>query len=584
MDQVSQVRERIDIVALLGEYIAVKKGGRNFKARCPFHEEKTPSFMISPERQRWHCFGCGKGGDAFTFLMEYEHIEFPEALRMLAKRAGVVLQTSSFESKNSEKKERLAEINSFAGQYYHYILTKLPAGKKALEYVTNRGVTDKALESFQIGFAPNAMSGLSDYLVTKKKFTKEEVIDSGLAYERNGRLRDFFYSRLMFPLIDTNGTVVGFSGRVLEDIQSGPKYINTRETLLYHKGEHLFGIHLTKDSIRKEDQAILVEGEFDVLSCFQNGVGNVVAVKGTALTERQVALLGRFATRITMCFDGDKAGQEAIKRSLPIIEKKGLSTSVIVIPGGKDPDEAIKASPAQFLQAVKHDIGVYDFLLDVISKRYDLDSIEGKKEIGHELLPIFSQIQNEIVKEHYMKKLSTVLQTSYESLQKELGKLQKETPTIHPTPQSVKKSQEETMEEYLLACLMQSDQTLVFLISLQAFFEDSIPSTRSTQKLLLALFEFAKSGASEFPDNFSQTLPTELMETYDNAFLYPLSLADKKQEEKEIIRVAKQLATMYLKTCIQELMQKMGESKEDEEDFLRKQYTALTNRLKTLSA
>jgi DNA primase len=584
MDQVSQVRERIDIVALLGEYISVKKGGRNFKARCPFHEEKTPSFMISPERQRWHCFGCGKGGDAFTFLMEYEHIEFPEALRILAKRAGVVLQQNSFESKNSEKKERLAEINSFAGQYYHYILTKLPAGKKALEYVTNRGVSEKALESFQIGYAPSAMSGLSDYLTLKKKFTKEEVIDSGLAYERNGRLRDFFYSRLMFPLIDTNGTVVGFSGRVLEDIQSGPKYINTRETLLYHKGEHLFGIHLTKDSIRKEDQAILVEGEFDVLSCFQNGVGNVAAVKGTALTERQVALLGRFASKITMCFDGDKAGQEAIKRSLPIIEKKGLTTSVIVIPGGKDPDEAIKNSPAQFQQAVKHDVGVYDFLLDVMSKRYDPNSIEGKKEVGQELLPIFSGIQNEIVKEHYMKKLSTLLQTSYESLQKELGKLQKERPALHPTPQGTKKSQEETMEEYLLACLVQSDQPLVYLLSLQGFFQDSVPSIRSTQKLLAHLFEFAKTGATEFPDSFSQTLPTELLETYDKAYLYPLSLADKKQEEREILRVGKQLATLYLKTCIQELMQKMTSAEEEKEEGLQKEYIELTNRLKTLSA
>ena len=583
MDQVAQVREGIDIVALLGEYISVKKGGRNFKARCPFHEEKTPSFMISPERQRWHCFGCGKGGDCFTFLMEYEHIEFPEALRILAKRAGIVLKQSSFESKNSEKKERLAEINSFAGQYYHYILTKLPAGKKALEYVTNRGVSEKALESFQIGYAPSAMSGLSDYLVQKKKFTKEEVIDSGLAYERNGRLRDFFYSRLMFPLIDTNGTVVGFSGRVLEDIQSGPKYINTRETLLYHKGEHLFGIHLTKEAIRKEDQAILVEGEFDVLSCFQNGVGNVVAVKGTALTERQVSLLGRFAQKITMCFDGDKAGQEAIKRSLPIIEKKGLGISVVVIPGGKDPDEAIKSSPAQFLQAVKHDVGVYDFLLDVMSTRHDPTSIEGKKEIGGELLPIFSGIQNEIVKEHYMKKLSTTLQTSYESLQKELGKLQKESPALHPTPVSEKKNQEETMEEYLLACVMQSDQPLVYLLSLSGFFQDSIPSNRSTQKLLVALFEFTKSGAAEFPDSFSQTLPTELLETYDNAFLYPLSLTDKKQEEKEILRVGKQLATLYLKTCIQELMQKMSSVKEEDEAALHQEYTALTNRLKTLS-
>lgn len=582
MDQVSQVRERIDIVSLLSEYISVKKGGRNFKARCPFHEEKTPSFMISPERQRWHCFGCGKGGDCFTFLMEYEHIEFPEALRLLAKRAGVTLQMTSFESKNSEKKERLAEINSYAAQYYHYILTKLPAGKNALEYVTNRGVSEKALESFQIGYAPNAMSGLSDYLTQKKKFTKEEVIDSGLAYERNGRLRDFFYSRLMFPLIDTNGTVVGFSGRVLEDTQSGPKYINTRETLLYHKGEHLFGIHLTKDSIRKEDQAILVEGEFDVLSCFQNGVGNVAAVKGTALTERQVTLLGRFAQKISMCFDGDKAGQEAIKRSLPIIEKKGLTTSVIVIPGGKDPDEAIKQSPAQFLQAVKHDVGVYDFLLDVISKRYDPGSIEGKKEIGTELLPIFSGIQNEIVKEHYMKKLSTLLQTSYESLQKELGKLQKERPILHPTPQTTKKSQEETMEEYLLACIVQSDQPLVYLLSLSGFFEDSIPASRSTQKVLSALFDYAKSGATDF-SAFSQTLPTELVEIYDNAYLYPLSLADKKQEEREILRVGKQLATLYLRTCIQELMQKMEHATESEEEKLQQEYVELTNRLKTLS-
>lgn len=582
MDQVSQVRERIDIVSLLSEYITVKKGGRNFKARCPFHEEKTPSFMISPERQRWHCFGCGKGGDCFTFLMEYEHIEFPEALRLLAKRAGVTLQMTSFESKNSEKKERLAEINSYASQYYHYILTKLPAGKNALEYVTNRGVSEKALESFQIGYAPNAMSGLSDYLTQKKKFTKEEVIDSGLAYERNGRLRDFFYSRLMFPLIDTNGTVVGFSGRVLEGTQSGPKYINTRETLLYHKGEHLFGIHLTKDAIRKEDQAILVEGEFDVLSCFQNGVGNVAAVKGTALTERQVTLLGRFAQKISMCFDGDKAGQEAIKRSLPIIEKKGLTTSVVVIPGGKDPDEAIKQSPAQFLQAVKHDVGVYDFLLDVISKRYDPGSIEGKKEIGTELLPIFSGIQNEIVKEHYMKKLSTLLQTSYESLQKELGKLQKERPILHPTPQTTKKSQEETLEEYLLACIVQSDQPLVYLLSLSGFFEDSIPASRSTQKVLSALFDYVKSGTTDFPA-FSQTLPTELVEIYDNAYLYPLSLADKKQEEREILRVGKHLATLYLRTCIQELMQKMEHATESEEEKLQQEYVELTNRLKTLS-
>ncbi len=581
MDQVSQIRERTDLVALLSEYITLKKAGRNFKARCPFHEEKSPSFVASPDRQIWHCFGCGKGGDAYTFLMEYERIEFPEALRLLAKRAGITLQSSNFDSKVSEKKEKLAEINSLTAEFYHYILTTHPAGEKAREYLKNRGVSEKVMESFKIGYAPVSSSSLSEYLLKKKKLNKEDLLEAGLGYERGGSVRDFFYGRLMFPLIDSHNTVVGFSGRILDSEQTGPKYINTRETMLYHKGEHLFGIHLTKDSIRKENQAILVEGEFDVMSCFQNGVGNVVAVKGTALTERQVTLLSRFATKITMCFDGDTAGQEAIKRSLPIIEKKGLTTSVIVIPSGKDPDESLQTNPIEFLQAAKQDMPVYDFLLNVMSKRHNPETIEGKKEIGKELLPIISQIQNEIVKEHYIRKLAEVLQTSYESVLKEMQK-QKEIPLVSPNPITTeKKSQEEKLEDYLLALVIQSPQVVDYTELLSSCFEDILPEERSTQKVLSSFISFITEGQTV--EKFSSTLPTELLSSFDTASLFPLSLV-KDQEKKEINRVSNQLSTIYVKKKIKELSTLLSEEEDiKKREILQQRYDGMVKRLQSLT-
>jgi DNA primase len=419
MDQVSQIRDQVDIVALIGEYITLKKAGRNFKSPCPFHNEKSPSFVVSPERQIWHCFGCGKGGDCYTFLMEYEHLEFPEALRALAKRTGIELQQSEFESSTSSKKESIYHLNKLAAEFYHFILMNHKAGEKAREYLKERNVSEKVLKSFLIGYAPSG-AALSSYLLQKKKVNKEDLIESGLVTDRGYQVRDFFWDRIMFPLFDHRDNIMGFSGRILTAESTGPKYINTRETLVYHKGDMFFGLNMTKEAIKKENQALLVEGEFDVLSCFQNGVPNVVAVKGTALTERQVALLGRFAQKITVCFDGDRAGQEAIKRSLPIIEKKGLNTTVVVIPGGKDPDESIKNDPTAFKIAVKNDIGIYDYLLSSTLKNYDKASLEGKQKISEDLLPLFSSIQNEIIKEHYLKKVSTELDTTYERILLEL--------------------------------------------------------------------------------------------------------------------------------------------------------------------
>jgi len=416
MDQVAQVRERTDVVELLSEYITLKKAGRNFKAQCPFHTEKSPSFVVSPERQIWHCFGCSKGGDVFTFLMDYEHLEFPEALRLLAKRAGIELQQDRFLSGQASKKEAVFKINKDAADFYHFVLTKHPVGKKAMAYLVQRGLSDKLIETFKIGFSPRIGSGLAKYLSGKKKYTNEQLFEAGLATLRGSRVSDFFFNRIMFPLYDHRDNVVGFSGRILAEDASGPKYINTRETIAYHKGDLVYGLHITKEAIRKQNQAILVEGEFDVIACYKYGVSNVVAVKGTALTENQVNLLSRFTQKITVCFDGDSAGQEAIHRSLPIIEKKGLTTTVLIIPGGKDPDESLKNNELAFKRAAKHDENVYQYLLDYAMQKYGTDTIEGMKKITDDVLPIYANIQNEIIKEHFLKKLSVALDTTLESI------------------------------------------------------------------------------------------------------------------------------------------------------------------------
>src|SRR3990167_3963768 len=452
MDQVTQIREKIDLVSLISEFIPLKKAGRNFKANCPFHNEKTPSFVISPERQIWHCFGCGKGGDCYTFLMEYEHIEFPEALRLLAKRAGITLVNANYDTSISSKKEKLYQINGLASEFYHYILTKHGAGKKALTYLKERGLTDRLMETFMLGFAPNG-NILSKYLIGKKQYKKEELIDAGLAFERGRDIVDFFRNRIMFPLYDHRSNVVGFSGRVFgttSDVSS--KYINTRDTLVYHKGELFFGLNITKDAIKKANQAIILEGEFDVISCFHNGITNVVAVKGTALTQQQAKLLSRFCDKVTVCFDADKAGQDAIKRSLPVLEKQNLTTTVVVVPLGKDPDELLKENPGLFKKAIREDEGIYDYLLRVTIDQNDKKTIEGKRKISQSILPIISGIANEIVKEHYLRKLSIELETSFESVLKENEKFgKKESLREERKPEKQKRSREEVLEEYLLS-------------------------------------------------------------------------------------------------------------------------------------
>lgn len=585
MDEVARIREKIDIVSLLQEYIPLKKAGRNFKANCPFHNEKTPSFMVNPERQIWKCFGCQKGGDIYSFLMEYERLEFPEALRILAKRAGIELTSRPVDAAQRTQKEKIYAINALASEYYHYILTKHKVGKKAGEYLKDRGVTPKLIDTFILGFAPGSGGSLSNYLLKKKHFFPQDLYDAGLAFNYSGRTRDFFRDRLIFPLIDHRDNTVGFAGRLLDKNATTAKYINTRDTLVYHKGEHVFGLNITKDAIRKANQVILCEGEFDVISCFHHGISNVVGIKGTALTESQVNLLKRFADKITFCFDGDKAGQEAIIRSLPIVEKKDLAVSVIEIPAGKDPDEALSKDPGLFKKAVREDQPAYDYLLAKAIGTYSTDSAEGKKQITDQLLPLFSNIKNEIIKEHYLKKIATLLETSYESIVRETQRLtSKEKTNIPKIPTAPPRSKEEAMEEYLLSLIIQSDNPRAVLEKALAILSDSLSKDRARQKILYHLLDHL-NGADSFDNKkFISILPSELIESYDTSLLYPLPhFEDQTKLIEEVAKIASKLRITYIhhqmKTLAKEIKLKEQEGLESEVEDLKKKYSILSSRL-----
>lgn len=365
------------------------------------------------------------------------------------------------------------------------------------------------------------------------------------------------------------------------------KYVNTRETLVYHKGEHVFGINVTKEAIKRENHVILVEGEFDVLSCFQHGVGNVVGVKGTALTEMQVNLLGRFGQKVTFCFDGDKAGQEAIKRSLVIVEKKGLTPTVIQIPGGKDPDEALQKDPGLFKKAVKEDIGVYDYLLTQTLAAIDKDSATGKKEASDALLPFLAEIKNEIIKEHYLRKLSTELNTSYESIVKELDRLKKretrQTPAVPVAPKT-KRPKGEIMEEYLLAMIIQGKRPKELLEKAVAILSDTLSKERASQKIMYYLMKYIESNDIFDGKKFGDSLPQELISTYDRSLLFPLpELQSETHELLEVEKLAKKLRMAYLHTQLKKLAEEIKEKEQDgnEDDIaaLKKNYSELATLL-----
>ncbi|MFA7244180.1 MAG: DNA primase [Patescibacteria group bacterium] len=428
MDEVEQIKERLDITEVISSYLTLKKAGVNYKAACPFHNEKTPSFMVSPERQTFKCFGCGEGGDIFTFIEKIEGIDFYNALKILADRAGIKLKSQSVKYGNVEhradQKTRLYEINEIAAKLYHKILTDHPKAEKARKYLKKRGMTDETISEFRIGYAPNSWDFLRKFLGIKFKFKPPEIAKAGLmAQSGKGDYYDRFRGRIMFPIDNVMGSVIAFTSRVLEDDEKQAKYVNSAETEIYTKGKVLYGLDKAKMAIKEADLAILVEGNMDVIACHQAGFKNVVASSGTALTEDQLKILSRYASEVAFSFDSDVAGEAAMKKAITIALRNDITARIISLPKVyKDPDEAIKADPKNWERAVKESKPALEYWIDLLVRKDPDLSVSAKKKIAKEILPVIKIIYSDIEKEHYLKYLSGKLAISESSLLDALSK------------------------------------------------------------------------------------------------------------------------------------------------------------------
>lgn len=567
---VEEIKKRLEIVDYIGSLISLKKTGRNFKAVCPFHNEKTPSFIVSPERQIWHCFGaCGEGGDVIKFLMKWENITFVEALRELAKKTGITLKKISFEDKIWKKRERYFNMNLLAAEFYEYILNKTKFGKRALDYLKDRGIKLPIIKKFQLGYAPSSWDSLRLFL-KKKKFEEEEIYDNGLLVKgERGNYYDRFRGRLMFSIKDSRDFILGFSGRALNDKEKEAKYINTPESLIYHKRETLFGINLAKDSIKKEKNVYIVEGEFDMISSYQNGFTNFVAIKGTALTNEQLKLLKRFTEKITLVLDADVAGEESTKRGIEEAEKLDLEIRVVRLLSGKDPDEAVRKDLAGFKKAINKPIPVYDFLIESAKKRYPEDNSFDKKKIADEVIPFLERITNPIVKSHYTKKIAKVLQVSESSIESMMQRIKRKRqemfvfkPTVRPESKEIR---EVILEKYLLSCIFQDEdpylkgEKIFSIISWKDFF---LPAHQKIIKIFLEGKNKKKFNLNVFVNNLSP----ELREVFDELFLF--ASTEHNLALENISKIVLEINKYSLKRKIKKILDSGDESEKTRKELL----------------
>ena len=409
MSVITEVKQRLDIVEVVSEYVTLQKAGRNFKGLCPFHAEKHASFFVFPDQQSWHCFGaCGTGGDVFSFIMKKEGIDFSQALRLLAQRAGITLASPEARSKaEDEKKERLFQINEAAAEYYHHLLLNTKAGEGARNYLARRKVAPEIVKDFRLGYSPDAWEAVKGYLIGKG-YTERELVEAGLLVEKEeGGSYDRFRNRLMFPICDIQGRVTGFGARVLDD--SLPKYINSPQTPVFDKGSILYGIDKAKSSIRKKNMVIIVEGYMDVLATHQHGWQNVVGSMGTSLTQRQVEVIRRLTNNITMALDADLAGEEATLRGRAILAYSGAQANVMLLPAGKDPDEVIGEDSALWEKLVEQAVPIMDFAFRSVISKVDINKARDKSLAVEKLLPSIYELRDPVQQSHYIKKLAREL-------------------------------------------------------------------------------------------------------------------------------------------------------------------------------
>ena len=422
-NDVSEIKNRLNIVDVLGEYIRLEKAGANFRAVCPFHNEKSPSFMVSEERQMWHCFGCQKSGDVFSFVMEMDGLDFREALKILAEKAGVKL--SDYNPEAAKKKDRTLEILELATKWYEYQLHSGPGKTNIINYLRERGLMDETITTFRLGYAPKGWRNMLNFL-NKRGFQNEEILQTGLIVKKEGAAEyyDRFRERIMFPIQDYMGHVVGYSARVEPGgDETQAKYVNTPETQVYHKSKILYGIYRAKEEIKKRNFTLLVEGNLDVIAAHQAGLRNAVAVSGTALTNDQIVIIKRYAPKIKMFFDMDAAGEAATKKSVKLCLENDVAVEVVTLPAGKDAADAARENPADLLRAVDESKGIMEYFLQKLYVKFDRQKVEDKRKIAEECLDILVSFENAVEKSHWIKKLAEDLKIAETALTEMLKKI-----------------------------------------------------------------------------------------------------------------------------------------------------------------
>lgn len=466
MDSVSEIKARISIEDLVSQYVQLKKAGRHFKALCPFHKERTPSFYVSPERQLAYCFGCHKGGDHFKFIEEIEGLDFRGALQFLAEKAGVKLpQITPDEYRKKTERDRLIESHESAATYFETQLWNTEEGEKVLKYLKKRGLEEKTIKEARLGFAPDKNDELTAFLL-KRDFTKNEILASGLAFarefEREGGLTDRFRMRLIFPIQNLTGQICAFGGRAVREGDE-PKYLNSPETSIYHKNSVLYGLSLARHEIRPKGNAIIVEGYMDVLSLHQAGFKNVVASSGTALTENQLSILKRFTKEIVFAFDGDEAGKLATQRAIETAFTQEFLIKVAVWDEKfKDPDECVRKSPKIFQEALDAAKPATLYLIDIFKQTYGTATIDGKKKIINLLLPFWAVVKSPLELDEWLKQITLTLGVSasvlYDELKRFSGKQKVLTQSrLHSVDENVGVF---SVQEYLLGLILTYPETL----------------------------------------------------------------------------------------------------------------------------
>ena len=466
-DARDEIKARISIEDLAGEYLELKRTGRNFKALSPWTNERTPSFIISPDKQIWHDFSSGKGGDIFGFIMEVEGMNFREALEFLARKAGVEIET--FDSKRSreisEKKERLRKILQISANFYQHMLVR---NKEALNYVfKNRKLSKEIVQEFKIGFAPNTQKILTNFLL-KKGFAMSDIRDAGLLNRFGG---DIFRNRMVITLQDSGGSPVGFTGRIIKDEPNAPKYLNTPQTLLYDKSSNIFGLSQAKNEIRKAGFVVVVEGNMDVISSHQAGVKNVVATAGTAMTVHHLKALGRFSNDVRLCFDSDQAGISATERAISLGQQAGVELSIITLNQSageaKDPDELIQKDLELWKDSISKPQPAIEWIFDQYEKRLNIATAVGKKEFSTIALKLMENLNDPVEKDFYIEQISKRIGVSKTTL---LGKFDEKPRSVKPKRRiKIEKTDEKFVDEYIyeddLLALAIKEQKLAEMLS-----------------------------------------------------------------------------------------------------------------------